>query len=107
MGTNQHCFRHLPGTKGVVGKEVQLDLGKIKDYFKQEMAEAAAPDDVNRSHFSMVLTDHQTQLEELCILMYVKSLNHHNPKETQYNNYHHLQRSRGTERLRTCPRSHS
>lgn len=62
MGTNQHCFRHLPGTKGVVGNEVQLDLEKIKDYFKQEMAEAAAPDDVSSSHFSMALTDHQSSV---------------------------------------------
>lgn len=90
MITNQHCLRPLPGTTGVVEKEEQLDLEKIKDYFKQEMVEAAAPDDVNSSHFSMVLTDHQTQLKELCMLIYVKSLNHHNPKEMQYDNYHHF-----------------
>ena len=35
VGTNQHCFRHLPSTKGVVEKEVHLYLEKIKDYFKK------------------------------------------------------------------------
>lgn len=35
MATNQHCFRHLPSTKGVVEKEVHLYLEKIKDYFKK------------------------------------------------------------------------
>lgn len=70
--------------------------------------ETAPPDDVNGSHFHTVLPAHQTRLSGLYRLAHVKSLDHHDPKrEVWLLPPFSRQRNGGTERLTTCPKSHS